>query len=432
MRRSCNRRAAWPVLLVLSFLAPSNAGAFPAFARKYGLRCSACHEAWAVLNDFGVAFRDNGYQIMLGKDNMVTTERGYIPFSIRLTPQYVFSDTTNQQTDQGKRDLKTGAFQTIGMDFLTGGALFDNVSALVVPTGFTPSAGVFLESFWLRFDNLWDSPWVNIKFGRHEVDLPASAHRALNLTPIPYLFYGYHPAGSMSQYSMSTNQIGMEYIGHDRGSANRVGVSVFDVTGTPGSGTAFDTPAIYGHATHEWHFDEGAVSAVMVGAFGAYTTWPTTSLTQGGTPIPGTGGGLKPSTREGAELHAWFGPAATPFHVTLVYGHGADDQGLIPNATQNGSYNGGFLEAFYTFSIKNTLFFRYDMIRNSQQAIPGSPANLNDQDGETLGLRHTFQFSNHTEYALHVEVSTLNTKGTAFDGSDVRNKYFFAGLDFAY
>ncbi len=27
--------------------------AIPAFARKYGLRCSACHEAWPKLNSFG-------------------------------------------------------------------------------------------------------------------------------------------------------------------------------------------------------------------------------------------------------------------------------------------------------------------------------------------------------------------------------------------
>ena len=28
----------------------------PAFARKYGLPCSACHEAWPMLNNFGQTF----------------------------------------------------------------------------------------------------------------------------------------------------------------------------------------------------------------------------------------------------------------------------------------------------------------------------------------------------------------------------------------
>jgi len=39
------------------------ASAIPAFARKYGLRCSACHTAWPELSAFGQRFKDNGYQL---------------------------------------------------------------------------------------------------------------------------------------------------------------------------------------------------------------------------------------------------------------------------------------------------------------------------------------------------------------------------------
>jgi len=123
-------------------VASPRAEAFPAFARKYGLRCTACHEAWPVLNDFGVAFRDNGYQLMLGKDDPVTTHLAYIPVSIRLTPHYEFDSVSNQDTDQGKKDIKSGSVSTIGIDLLTGGTLANNVSFLVVPTGFTTADGV--------------------------------------------------------------------------------------------------------------------------------------------------------------------------------------------------------------------------------------------------------------------------------------------------
>ncbi|MGA8273820.1 MAG: hypothetical protein WB919_19815, partial [Candidatus Sulfotelmatobacter sp.] len=37
--------------IVISCSQPANA--LPAFARKYGLRCSACHESWPMLNYFG-------------------------------------------------------------------------------------------------------------------------------------------------------------------------------------------------------------------------------------------------------------------------------------------------------------------------------------------------------------------------------------------
>src|ERR1700692_1717650 len=105
------------LILFLSSTIPSAQG-IPAFARKYGLRCTACHEAWPVLNDFGRAFRDNGYQILLGKDDAVTTNPGYTPISIRLTPHYEFDELTNQPTDQGTKKLRTGGIADIGMDLL--------------------------------------------------------------------------------------------------------------------------------------------------------------------------------------------------------------------------------------------------------------------------------------------------------------------------
>ena len=75
------RRAAILSLSVLTLLLslPRPAAAVPAFARKYGVRCTVCHEAWPVLNDFGRAFRDNGYRMNLGKDEPSVTDPAYWP-----------------------------------------------------------------------------------------------------------------------------------------------------------------------------------------------------------------------------------------------------------------------------------------------------------------------------------------------------------------
>ena len=51
----------------LAVLVPSRAGAIPAFARKYNVACSSCHEAWPKLNDFGELFRDNGWKLQIVK-----------------------------------------------------------------------------------------------------------------------------------------------------------------------------------------------------------------------------------------------------------------------------------------------------------------------------------------------------------------------------
>jgi hypothetical protein len=424
--------AAGSALALMTLLSPPTASAFPAFARKYGLRCTACHEAWPVLSDFGRAFRDNGYQLLLGKDNPTTTPLSYIPFAIRITPHYEYVAVSHQTTDQGTQTLKSGNVADIGLDLLTGGTLFDNVSFLVVPTGFTSGDGVTLESAWVRFSNLGGSSWANFKLGKHEVDLPRSAHRPWNLTDTGFLIYSYHSPGSASVYDMGENQRGIEWVGHDRGSLTRAAVSVFSVEGSPGSKGAFDTPGVYAHVTREWLFDSYGLSAFRIGVFGSHTTWPTGGLTADGQPIPGQGSDLKGSTKIGFETHFWLGPNVTPLHVIFAWAHGEDDKALIPDATRNGTFNGGFLELGYTPTLKTTVFARYDFIRNQNQGLPEAAKNFNDEDAETFGVRHTFNFTNRAEYALHAEFTTMRTKLAADDGSDVRNNTFFLGIDFAY
>jgi hypothetical protein len=433
-------RVRWSVLLALMAVAVlqtvgplvRDAGAIPAFARKYNLACTGCHEAWPTLNDFGRAFRDNGYQMLLGEDDPIKLGPGYWPISIRITPHYQFDSADHQVTDQGTRTIGSGGVAEVGLDLLSAGTLANNVSFLVVPTGFTTSEGVTLEAAWLRFDNLAHSSWLNLKLGKHELDLPRSDHRAWSLTDTGYLIYGYHPAGSISEFDMAENQRGIEYAGHDRGSFNRAEVSLFNVQGSPGSRTAFDTPGLYVHASHKWLWEGRVVSSARLGLFGAYTTWPTTFLTRGGDPIDGTGGGLKRATKYGVECHLWLGPEATPLHALIVAGRGEDSPGLIPGAVRDGTYDGGFVEIGYTPLLELTAFGRYGLIRNQQQADPANAKTFNDEDEVTIGVRRTIRFSIRDEFALHAEYSTMRTRGGADDGSDLRLQTAFVGLDFGY
>jgi len=76
------------LLALLSVCFVNDAHALPAFARKYGLRCSACHEAWPMLNYFGQKFKDNGYQLMNDRDAPIWQNNGYWPVTIRITPSW--------------------------------------------------------------------------------------------------------------------------------------------------------------------------------------------------------------------------------------------------------------------------------------------------------------------------------------------------------
>ena len=73
------------VFFVLSGSPPANA--IQGFARKYGLRCSARHESWPMLNYFGQKFKDNGYQLMNEWDAPICQNPEYWPVTFRMTTE---------------------------------------------------------------------------------------------------------------------------------------------------------------------------------------------------------------------------------------------------------------------------------------------------------------------------------------------------------
>src|SRR5579859_7563647 len=118
------------VFLILS--SSQRAAAIPAFARKYGLRCSACHESWPMLNFFGQKFKDNGYQLMNDKDAPIWQNPGYWPVTFRMTPSWhristgkVPIDTYSGGTLTGStiQSVTSSGFDLSGLDLHTGGTL---------------------------------------------------------------------------------------------------------------------------------------------------------------------------------------------------------------------------------------------------------------------------------------------------------------------
>ncbi len=64
-------------LAVLSgwfFFLPPPASAIPAFSRRYGVSCSACHSAWPALNAAGWSFKMSGYRRLNGRELQPTTK----------------------------------------------------------------------------------------------------------------------------------------------------------------------------------------------------------------------------------------------------------------------------------------------------------------------------------------------------------------------
>jgi hypothetical protein len=424
--------------LVMQALA-APASAIPAFARKYSLRCTACHESWPVLNDFGRAFRDNGYQLRLGKDDTVTADPGYWPVAVHVTPNYVYRQVTNEATDQGAKDLGSGSVADATMDLLMAGVLTKDISFLVVPTGFASDGKVHLESYWADFSRVvGDSDWLNIRVGQHELDLPASAHRAIAYSD-SYLLYSYHPVvpggNNLSAFDMGHTQRGLELFGHDSASLTRYSLSVFSAYDSLGSQNGLSSPSVYGHLQKFFRIDTGPVSAAEVGLWGVAANYPTEFLTLGGTPIANSGHNLQASIRYGLEANVWIGPTVAPLHVNLVYGHGSDKKALLMGADRAGTYNGGFLEAIWvppSELLHWSLFGRYDVIRNQNQPLIAARSDYNNQDQYTLGLVYTLAYSIRDEVAFRCEVASDKVRGVGYQGLDQRTDTVFLGVDFVY
>src|SRR5215813_10968334 len=101
--------------------------AIPAFARKYGMPCSSCHEAWPKLSPFGQQFKDNGYQMGNDRDAPIFQSPAYWPIAFRITPNWHLENSQNLPvvlTATGNpttTNVTTQGFDYTGMDILTGG-----------------------------------------------------------------------------------------------------------------------------------------------------------------------------------------------------------------------------------------------------------------------------------------------------------------------
>jgi hypothetical protein len=423
-------------------LAVHKTKAIPAFARKYGLRCSACHTAWPELNAFGQRFKDNGYQLGNDRDSPIFQNNAYWPIAMRTTPHWHFESTTNQITDAapGGKTVTQAGFDLSGIDFLLLGTLYKNITFGLVPT-LDADGTTGVEAAFVRFDNLGKSPWANLKVGKFELDNLLSEKRFTWLSNNGGFLYAYHflPDSSSNNFGFGDNQIGAEFSGHSENSYTRYSVALLTTDdGEPGlpGGKSMDAMLTLSHA-----FALGSgLGPQRVGVFGYLGHRPTTFETvNGGEPIPGTGTDNKSFYRIGATAQIWIGN----LELLPLFSHAQDDALLGPGPNKP-TWNSALLEAHYVANDRLLVQGRYELTRMSQQG-GSAPKTLGDADAFTVGFRYyPFMFS-RDGMALHGEFAATRTTGMApfsGDGSGggdpadpatkVWSRSVFLGFDFAF
>ena len=425
-----------------------SAFAIPAFARKYGLPCSACHEGWPKLNSFGQRFKDEGYQLGNEKDSPIYQNPSYWPVAMRITPHWHYEsmglvpvDTVpGDPTNSTNQTINTSGFDLTGIDILAAGTLANNISFLLVPSIDPGDGTVGFESANVRLDNIMGSPWLNFKFGKFEADLPLSEKRMMTFSNVGgiYQLYHYAPPGDAINdeiVSLGENQLGVELMGHSDDDHTRYAVSVMSSTnGAPGlpAGRSYDTYA---------HFSQGFLVPHLglqrVGAYGYAGLRPSFFLTSGGEVIPGAGRGNRSFTRAGVYASTYFGK----FDVTGVYQFATDNvflanatptTGVLPDGAQGPKWHTGTIEAHYTYSPQLILIGRYELVRMSRQVLASNPSELGNADVFTIGYRYYPFMHSRDGLAWHQEYATIRSKLTSSTGQDQRTSSYFMGFDFAF
>jgi len=458
------------VLVFLVLTASQSANALPAFARKYGLRCSACHESWPMLNYFGQKFKDNGYQLMNDRDAPIWQNPGYWPVTFRITPIWHRVSTGKVQVDtltgSTIQRVTASGFDLSGLDFHTGGTLEKNFSFYVLPS--SNNAGTFhFETVMGRLDNLFGSPWLNIKFGKFELDNLLSEKRILTLTGNGgvYQLYHFRPVGDANIFGqMGDNQLGAELMGHSNNDRTRYSMALLSSedgqVGLP-YGNAYT-----GFFTVSQAFDAGKMGVDRIGAYAMVGQAPTGWLTNGGA-ILGSGAGManKGFHREGfvgqfyfgqhVDLQvvtqhgwdsAWFGQGYGDL-VDGVAGNNNNTGAPLPAGAQAPTWNGVLFEPHYVYSPQLIFIGRYETIRMSRQGsgsgcgtgcLGGGPAasNLGNISTYTIGYRYNPFMTSRAGFAWHNEYNWLHQDGTApvlgTSGLNINTSELLAGFDFDF
>jgi hypothetical protein len=182
--------------LALALLAPFDADAIPAFARKYRQSCTTCHAPFPRLKPYGDEFAGRGYRMEEGAeparatldvgDDLLALPRDF-PLAVRFD---AFGDWSPDRTPQ--LDLAT----PLVFKALTGGAIAPGVSYytyFIIENG---GEAMGIEDAWVQFTGLLGLP-LDLTAGQFQICDPI-VKRELRLLRLDYDILRVTPRSSRS------------------------------------------------------------------------------------------------------------------------------------------------------------------------------------------------------------------------------------------
>jgi hypothetical protein len=380
--------------------------AIPAFARKYRTSCSTCHNNWPELNDFGRAFKINGFKfpkddeqfvkdppLMLGAEaqkqnfprSIYPGELPILPIAFRYSGY--FSHTTPQPnpiTAASGYVPATQVFQPSTFTIISAGSFGPSISFWIdndISAGGSGAQGGLGDGYLKANDFLGHYMHVppnnlNVRFGQYELDLPFTQARTINLTS--YAIYDQtayvNPSGSgtlagttANPLALSSPQTAIEFGGYPNHGNTWWSAAVTDGSntfyGTSPAATGHDSKDVYLHLQQRFNLERDPAvrkevqtsgttgvrdhTSIRFDGFGYYGR---NHLNQAGTQLAGLPEIVEPFYRAGGAFNYKFRGV---FELWGLYEHGHDENKVVNEAGTgfvNGppvTFSGGFLEAEY-------------------------------------------------------------------------------------
>ena len=398
--------------------------AIPAFTRKYGTSCTTCHNNYPELNDFGLAFKKNGFKFPKDDETFVKQDPvmlgskaqkeafpeavypgeipGAIPIAFRYEGNFTYHASQPPPVVTNGYVPRTDLFVPNTFTIISAGSFGQNFSFWIdddISAGASGANGGLGDAY-LKYNDLghvFHLPLnaLNVRFGQFELDLPFTQART------PYLSgYDTFSQGALTQgapcgggvtvcgttnnpFILGTPQRGIEFGGYPNNGNFTWSVAFVDGTNSAyGTNTALaarNSKDVYLHASYQFNLERDPESRHAIQAagptgprdhtsirVGAFYYHGTNQQNFGGNPYPFTGTINDPFYRVGGEVRF-------KYRKLELYGvgmHGHDDNHLVDTEagtiahTNAVTFTGGFVAGNYWVFPWLIATMRYDFVNS--------------------------------------------------------------------
>ena len=463
------------IFLVMLGSVPKSS-AIPAFSRKYQTSCTTCHNNYPELNDFGEAFKKNGFKFPKDDETFVkeppvllgskaqkeafpgAVYPGEIPGFLPVAFRYEGNFNLNRKQPAGVIAQsgfvpRTDFFVPNTFTILAVGSFGQNLSFWIdddISVDAANSNGGMGDG-WLKYNDLGHGIGLpknalNVRFGQFELDLPFTQAKSIYLSPYD-IYAEPNVAGSLgtanNQTIFGSPQRGIEFGGTpNNGNFNW---SVAITNGSNANDTVRSSKDVYVRLSQKFNLERDRESRNAIQAagptgprdhtsirLGFYYYYGKNQQNQAGT-IAGIPTIEEPFYRVGGDLRFKYR------HLELfglgMFGH--DDNHVINAGTLAVApavkFSGGFAGANYWFYPWLIGTFHYDAVNSHADFVNGTPASQYHtrnrfSPGFQVLVRANIKVVGEYQYTFGQPYTDLVTGNTLF----FRPNTFQAGIDYVF